>query len=184
MYRITERKSNGFVTLGERPRVECDGIFCGYASNCNKVMDRTCPHIVMVDRLADYEDTGLMPNEVSKLKSDHAQARESLRVALDTANANAKLFDMMRAERDEAINRMERKGIEMNITEYDVVYNERVYHCIDLQPEWGPDFVDDGSAGINKPKSLHVLCIDADANVVDLYDDSLSFRFVRRANHG
>ena len=76
MDRITERKSNGFVTLGERPRIECDEIFCGYASKCDKVMDRSCPHIVAVDRLADYEDTGLMPNEVSKLKSDLAQTRQ------------------------------------------------------------------------------------------------------------
>lgn len=50
------------------------------------------------------------PNEVSKLKSDLAQARENLRVALDTANANAKLFDRMRAERDEAIKRINMGG--------------------------------------------------------------------------
>lgn len=103
MYRLTERKSNGFVTLGERPRVECDEIFCGYASKCDKVMDRSCPHIVAVDRLADYEDTGLMPNEVSKLKSDLAQTRQYLREALDIAKANAQLFDDACAERDEAI---------------------------------------------------------------------------------
>ena len=98
MDRITERKSNGFVTLGERPRIECDEIFCGYASKCDKVMDRSCPHIVAVDRLADYEDTGLMPNEVSKLKSDLAQTRQYLREALDTAKANARLFDEACAE--------------------------------------------------------------------------------------
>ena len=71
----------------------------------------------------------------------------------------------------------------MNITGYDVVYNERVYHCIDLQPEWGPDFVDDGSVGASEPKMLYVMCIDSDTNVTALYDEAWRFRFVRRANH-
>lgn len=70
----------------------------------------------------------------------------------------------------------------MNITGYDVVYNERVYNGIEIMPEWGPDFVDDGSIGISSPKRLHVLCIDSNANVADLYDEAQRFRFVRRTN--
>ena len=65
----------------------------------------------------------------------------------------------------------------MNINGYDVVYNERVYNGIEIMPEWG----DDGSIGISSPKRLHVLCIDSNANVADLYDEAQRFRFVRRA---
>lgn len=72
----------------------------------------------------------------------------------------------------------------MNITEYDVIYDGRIYNGIEIMPEWGPDFVDDGSTGIRSPKRLHVLCIDSNANVADLYDEALYFRFVRRASHG
>ena len=72
----------------------------------------------------------------------------------------------------------------MNITEYDVIYDGRIYNGIEIMPEWGPDFVDDGSTGIRSPKRLHVLCIDSNANVADLYDEALYFRCVRRASHG
>ena len=65
----------------------------------------------------------------------------------------------------------------MNITGYDVVYNERVYNGIEIMPEWG----DDGSIGISSPKRLHVLCIDSNVNVADLYDEAQRLRFVRRA---
>lgn len=72
----------------------------------------------------------------------------------------------------------------MNITEYDVIYDGRIYNGIDIMPDWGQGFVDDGSAEVRSPKRLHVLCIDSNANVVDLYDEALYFRFVRRAERG
>ena len=48
-------------------------------------------------------DTGLTPEEVSKMQKELAQTRQDLRVALDIAKANARLFDEACAERDEAI---------------------------------------------------------------------------------
>ena len=51
-------------------------------------------------------DTGLSPvspEEVSIMQKDLAQTRQDLRAALDTAKANAQLFDDARVERDEAI---------------------------------------------------------------------------------
>lgn len=51
-------------------------------------------------------DTGLSPvspEEVSIMQKDLAQTRQDLRAALDTAKANAQLFDEACAERDEAI---------------------------------------------------------------------------------
>ncbi len=48
--------------------------------------------------LARYEDTGLTPEEVSKMQKELAQTRQYLREALDTAKANARLFDEACAE--------------------------------------------------------------------------------------
>lgn len=70
--------------------------------------------------------------------------------------------------------------MKMNITEYDVIYDGRIYNGIEIMPEWGPDFVDDGSVGARKPKMLYVMCIDSDTNVTGLYDEAWRFRFVRR----
>ena len=43
-------------------------------------------------------DTGLTPEEVSKMQKELAQTRQYLREALDTAKANARLFDEACAE--------------------------------------------------------------------------------------
>ena len=43
-------------------------------------------------------DTGLTPEEVSKMQKELAQTRQDLRAALDTAKANARLFDEACAE--------------------------------------------------------------------------------------
>ena len=43
-------------------------------------------------------DTGLTPEEVSKMQKELAQTRQDLRVALDIAKANARLFDEACAE--------------------------------------------------------------------------------------
>ena len=54
-------------------------------------------------REALYADTGFTPEEVSKTQKELAQTRQYLRAALDTAKANAQLFDAACAERDEII---------------------------------------------------------------------------------
>ncbi len=92
MDRITERKGNGFVTFREKKQRKCEKTFCSYANCCESVVDRSCPYLKLIDRLADYEDTELTPEEVSKMQKDLAQTRQDLRMALDTAKANAQLL--------------------------------------------------------------------------------------------
>jgi len=44
----------------------CPKSFCKNSKKCERNTDRTCPIIAALDRLADYEDTGLMPNEINQ----------------------------------------------------------------------------------------------------------------------
>ena len=72
----------------------------------------------------------------------------------------------------------------MNISEYDVIYDEQVYHGIDLSVEWLEYLIDDGSERVEKPQYLNVVCVDSDGDVTVLYDDAWCFRFVRRVERG
>jgi len=44
----------------------CPKSFCKNSKKCERNTDRTCPILAALDRLADYEDTGLMPNEIKQ----------------------------------------------------------------------------------------------------------------------
>lgn len=71
MERLTERQENGFVVFKNRPRgVLCTTRFCSISDRCKNTQDRTCPYLKLVDRLATYEDTGLEPEEIEKIKQD------------------------------------------------------------------------------------------------------------------
>lgn len=72
MKRLTTRENgNDFVFIGKRPRgFLCKMEFCDKAYNCEKIKDRSCPYLKMVDRLAAYEDTGLEPREIEQLKGE------------------------------------------------------------------------------------------------------------------
>lgn len=64
MERLTKRDGN-FVTFGQKPRgFLCSTEYCESAFECPNVLDRTCPYLKMIDRLAAYEDTGLEPEEI------------------------------------------------------------------------------------------------------------------------
>lgn len=70
MERLTKRDGN-FVTVGKKPRgFLCSTEYCKSAFECPNVSDRTCPYLKMIDRLAAYEDTGLEPEEVAKIRED------------------------------------------------------------------------------------------------------------------
>ena len=58
MKRLTIRENgNDFVFIGKRPRgFLCKIEFCDKAYNCEKIKDRSCPYLKMVDRLAAIED--------------------------------------------------------------------------------------------------------------------------------
>lgn len=53
--------------------------FCPVAEECDKntkmISDRKCPTLQLVDRLAEYEDTGLSPAEVAELAQAKADGR-------------------------------------------------------------------------------------------------------------
>ena len=70
MERLTKRDGN-FVTVGKKPRGFLGSTeYCKSAFKCPNVSDRTCPYLKMIDRLAAYEDTGLEPEEVAKIRED------------------------------------------------------------------------------------------------------------------
>ena len=74
MERLTQRK-NGGTFFSE------DGCnMCGYAEKrsstfcenlgCHSVIDRSCPYLQIIDRLAAYEDTGLTPEQIVAMKAE------------------------------------------------------------------------------------------------------------------
>lgn len=69
MERLTRHENNGFITFKqEKPhKLLCREKYCDYSFACESVQDRTCPYLKMIDRLAEYEDTGLTPAEVREL---------------------------------------------------------------------------------------------------------------------
>ena len=74
MERSTQRKGRETFLTAEA----CN--LCGYAEKrsstfcenigCISTKDRTCPYLQIIDRLAEYEDTGLSPEEVKILVQD------------------------------------------------------------------------------------------------------------------
>lgn len=96
MERLTVRKGRA-VFLTENT---CN--MCGYAEKrsstfcenlgCPSTKDRTCPYLQLIDRLADYEDTGLTPLQITDMitcrscdtgEVDLRDAIEAIETALD-----------------------------------------------------------------------------------------------------
>lgn len=66
MERLTQRgKGNDHVYFTSKPKgLLCHENFCSYAYKCEKIRDRKCPYLAVMDRLSDYEDTGLEPQDI------------------------------------------------------------------------------------------------------------------------
>ena len=63
-------KKNKTWVLINKSCSKADGSFCPHANICSHVDNRTCPYLEVLDKLCEYEDTGLSPEEVWKLKAN------------------------------------------------------------------------------------------------------------------
>ena len=65
----------------------------------------------------------------------------------------------------------------MDMTNYDVIYKERVYGCIsgmltfDEYPDLGK---------MIRPKAIQITCFDIDGDIVQIHDEAFMFRFIRK----
>lgn len=67
----------------------------------------------------------------------------------------------------------------INISGYDVIYNETVYKCIDVNPIF--DYNGSEPPAKYNPKFIDVCCIDQDGLIVFMHDETFMFRFIRKA---
>jgi len=68
----------------------------------------------------------------------------------------------------------------INISGYDVIYNEMVYKCVDMNLTFG-ELVKEPKI-IEKPKFLDVVCINQDGEAIVIHDETFMFRFIRKAS--
>lgn len=64
------------------------------------------------------------------------------------------------------------------MSDYDVIYNERVYKCINMNVCF--DKPSEEEKSIHKPKFLDVVCIGQDGEVIAIHDETFMFRFIRK----
>ncbi|WP_313292596.1 hypothetical protein [Faecalispora jeddahensis] len=68
----------------------------------------------------------------------------------------------------------------MNISDYDVIYKEVVYKCVNMMPQWKDPNYPNG-VGIFKPAFMEIICVDSDGQVITICDEAFMFRFIRKA---
>jgi len=68
----------------------------------------------------------------------------------------------------------------MNI--YDVIYNENIYHTIDVIPYFDRKELKEGEHPplIEKADKLEVICLNSDNEFLRITDEAFMFRFVKR----
>lgn len=66
--KLTERKKDRTYFNINRPTTDCNFNYCPHNTNCLHILDRTCPYLTMIDKLAAYEDTDLTPEEIIAMK--------------------------------------------------------------------------------------------------------------------
>lgn len=73
MERMTQKdEQSGYVYFTKRPKgFLCGENFCSYAYKCDKVHDRSCPYLAIMDRLFAYESTGLEPQEIARIVDEY-----------------------------------------------------------------------------------------------------------------
>lgn len=107
MERLTQRgKENNHVYFTRRPKgFLCGEDFCSYSYKCDKIKDRSCPYLEVMDRLAAYEDTGLEPQEIERIVDAYGRCQtlrteSALRLQMIREISNDRLQEIAEAERD------------------------------------------------------------------------------------
>jgi len=104
--RLTKKVDNHVYFATKAPHNNCPTTFCIHAKNCGQLYGdlarRTCPVLKAADRLAAYEDTGLMPENWKRLAESHIVAVGKERVVIDKdyCVVSKKAFDMCISECD------------------------------------------------------------------------------------
>lgn len=70
---------------------------------CKSLKDRSCPYLRVFDRLAEYEDTGLTPEQVNALAAELEAERYRHDRYVDFELAEAAELAKVKAERDELL---------------------------------------------------------------------------------
>jgi hypothetical protein len=79
MERLTRRgKKNTTWVLINKNCNKADGTFCPHANTCSHVENRTCPYLEVLDRLCEYEDTGLTPSDIVEMISEVERLKAEL----------------------------------------------------------------------------------------------------------
>lgn len=68
----------------------------------------------------------------------------------------------------------------INLSDYDVIYNERIYKALDMQIEFDCIPGSEPDKAVHMPKYLDITCINEDGNVITIHDENTKFRFVRK----
>lgn len=106
MERLTKRgKGNNHVYFTSKPKgFLCHENFCSYAYKCEKIRDRKCPYLAVMDRLSDYEDTGLEPWEIERIRDAYGRGlslrtESAKRLELIREIPTDRLRDLVEADR-------------------------------------------------------------------------------------
>ena len=107
MERLTQRgKGNDHVYFTSKPKgLLCHENFCSYAYKCEKIRDRKCPYLAVMDRLSDCEDTGLEPWEIERIRDAYGRGlslhtESAKRLELIREIPTDRLRELVEAERD------------------------------------------------------------------------------------
>ena len=65
----------------------------------------------------------------------------------------------------------------MNI--YDVIYNENIYHVVDVMPYFDRKGLKEGEL-IEKANKLEIICLNSDNEFLRITDEAFMFRFVKK----
>lgn len=146
----------GVYLTGGTPTDLCPKTFCKNGTKCARNEDRTCPFLAALDRLAEYEDTGLMPSEIVKLQSprDWTPCTEGL----PTTNDDVYITYEYRGKRFASVGFMGNSGNWYILSDDDG--NEQRVNAIAWQPLPAPYRADDTTGKAKKDEFMREAMYD------------------------